>query len=208
MSLLKWSEPDAAAAALQQRAPAPVTTCLLAKAASDRGILHLMLAHHADDQAETVLLRLAKGSGPDGLSGMSAIRHDAPARLLRPLLGVSPGGCRLPAGPRNRIGSRIHRTCLDRFARPRLRASCRRAGGGPEDGYIWQCCRLLSAQARAAIRLERGTALILARHARILPQGFAELALAGWQAVDIELRRRVLASTASDNRRRRLPSDG
>ena len=54
-----------------------------------RGILHLLLAHHAGDQAETVLMRLARG-GADGLAGMSAIVARDGVRLLRPLLGIAP----------------------------------------------------------------------------------------------------------------------
>jgi tRNA(Ile)-lysidine synthase len=51
------------------------------------GILHLLLGHQADDQAETVLLRLADASGPEGLAGMAGIVERAHLRLLRPLLG-------------------------------------------------------------------------------------------------------------------------
>ena len=47
----------------------------------------IALAHHADDQAETVLLQLLRGSGPRGLSAMPAIRRGTPA-LLRPLLAL------------------------------------------------------------------------------------------------------------------------
>ncbi len=53
-----------------------------------RGILHLLLAHHADDQAETVTMRAARGSGPDGLAGMAAQVERSDVRLLRPLLAV------------------------------------------------------------------------------------------------------------------------
>ncbi len=59
------------------------------------GIDVLLTAHHLDDQAETVLLQLLRGSGPAGLSGMDAANR-APGllgddRLLvaRPLLGVA-----------------------------------------------------------------------------------------------------------------------
>ncbi|WP_111656142.1 tRNA lysidine(34) synthetase TilS [Isoalcanivorax indicus] len=49
----------------------------------------LLLAHHADDQAETLLLRLLRGAGPAGLAAMSADSQFAGRRLLRPLLEVS-----------------------------------------------------------------------------------------------------------------------
>ena len=55
-----------------------------------RGILHLALAHHAGDQAETVMMRLARGSGVEGLAGMSAILARDGVRLIRPLLLVDP----------------------------------------------------------------------------------------------------------------------
>ncbi|MEP3029686.1 MAG: tRNA lysidine(34) synthetase TilS [Erythrobacter sp.] len=48
----------------------------------------IMTAHHADDQAETLLMRLNRGSGLSGLSGVRAI-NDIPGRdglLVRPLL--------------------------------------------------------------------------------------------------------------------------
>jgi tRNA(Ile)-lysidine synthase len=44
----------------------------------------IAVAHNADDQAETVLLNMLRGAGPDGLAGMPAVR----GRVIRPLLGV------------------------------------------------------------------------------------------------------------------------
>ncbi|MBM3565907.1 MAG: tRNA lysidine(34) synthetase TilS, partial [Alphaproteobacteria bacterium] len=61
---------------------------LLGRWCRDAGVLHLLLAHQMDDQAETVLMRLQAGSGPDGLAGMSAIVETPDVRLLRPLLDV------------------------------------------------------------------------------------------------------------------------
>jgi len=61
---------------------------LLFEACRQRGILHLLVAHHADDQAETVAMRAARGSGADGLAGMAALVEQRHARLLRPLLPV------------------------------------------------------------------------------------------------------------------------
>ena len=49
----------------------------------------LLLGHHADDQAETLLLRLVRGAGPRGLAGMPRQRRLGDAQLLRPLLAFS-----------------------------------------------------------------------------------------------------------------------
>ena len=47
---------------------------------------HLLTAHHADDQVETVMLRLLRGAGPVGLRGMQSLRPLPPGWLGRPLL--------------------------------------------------------------------------------------------------------------------------
>jgi tRNA(Ile)-lysidine synthase len=95
---------------------------LLREACRRRGILHLLLAHHADDQAETLAMRAARGSGPDGLAGMAAVVELPEVRLLRPLLGV----------PRARLTATLEQRGLGwlddpsnvdpRFERARLRA--------------------------------------------------------------------------------------
>jgi len=61
---------------------------LLRDACRERGLLHLLVAHHADDQAETIAMRAARVSGPDGLAGMAALVEWPEVRLLRPLLSV------------------------------------------------------------------------------------------------------------------------
>ncbi|MGS2724056.1 tRNA lysidine(34) synthetase TilS [Porticoccus sp. GXU_MW_L64] len=58
------------------------------EAALESGDL-LLLAHHADDQAETVLYRLMRCSGPRGLSGIPRSRPLGKGQLLRPLLGIA-----------------------------------------------------------------------------------------------------------------------
>jgi len=53
----------------------------------DRGLSALATAHHADDQAETLLMRLARGAGVAGLSGIRSARDLGGLWLIRPLLG-------------------------------------------------------------------------------------------------------------------------
>ena len=48
----------------------------------------LLLAHHANDQAETILYRLLRGSGPRGLAGMPKQRVLGSGQLVRPLLQI------------------------------------------------------------------------------------------------------------------------
>ena len=59
----------------------------LARWAASRGLVHLATAHHADDQAETVLMRLKRGAGIGGLAGIRPARPEGALTLLRPLLG-------------------------------------------------------------------------------------------------------------------------
>lgn len=58
------------------------------------GILHLLLGHHRRDQAETVALRISRGSGEAGLAAMAGAVELPGVRLLRPLLNTSPSRLR------------------------------------------------------------------------------------------------------------------
>lgn len=61
----------------------------LFEVASRQGAERIALAHHADDQAETVMMRLIRGSGLTGLSGMSSMRAEKNVELVRPLLRMN-----------------------------------------------------------------------------------------------------------------------
>lgn len=61
----------------------------LAAVAVETGAAVVLLGHTLDDQAETVLLALARGSGPRGLAAMPEIRERHGVRFVRPLLRVT-----------------------------------------------------------------------------------------------------------------------
>jgi tRNA(Ile)-lysidine synthase len=62
---------------------------LLAGWAQGAGIAWLLTAHHQDDQAETLLMRLQRGAGLAGLAGIRAATRIAGVAVARPLLGWS-----------------------------------------------------------------------------------------------------------------------
>ncbi len=61
---------------------------LMSEWAQDNGVGAISLGHTMDDQAETVLLRLARGSGVDGLAAMAPVRHWLGIDWLRPMLDL------------------------------------------------------------------------------------------------------------------------
>ena len=140
---------------------------LLAQWCRGHCCLHLLTAHHREDQVETHLIRCAASSGPDGLAGMSAVRELDGCRLIRPLLGVS--RARLAAllraerqpflsDPSNRDPA---------FARARLRA------GDPVDTAC--LAGRIAAFGRERIARSRTRDRLLVRAAALHPAGFAAL---------------------------------
>ena len=83
------SDLDPAAPNLEERAR-EARYAFLASAAAQHGASHIAIAHHADDQAETVMLRLLRGAGAAGLGAMAETMTLAPTglTLLRPMLRV------------------------------------------------------------------------------------------------------------------------
>lgn len=127
---------------------------LLTQAAARAGCEHILTAHTLDDQAETVLFRLARGSGLTGLAGMA---HAVPIPrgeesaifVVRPLLGVSKA--RLLATLRAAgVGHSEDPSNSDpRFARTRLRALMAQLAGEGLDarGFARLAARMRRAEA-------------------------------------------------------------
>ncbi|NUR48653.1 MAG: tRNA lysidine(34) synthetase TilS [Hamadaea sp.] len=83
----------------------------------------LLLGHTLDDQAETVLLALARGAGPRGLAGMPARREVDGVALLRPMLGVRRTTLRDACAAQGLTPWEDPHNSDDRYARARVRSS-------------------------------------------------------------------------------------
>ena len=92
---------------------------LLRVLALEAGASRIATAHTADDQAETVLLRLLRGSGPDGLAGIPETSTDG--RIVRPLLRVSRAEVASYAAERGLRWREDASNASDAYARNRLR---------------------------------------------------------------------------------------
>lgn len=140
---------------------------LLTRWCRETGVLHLLLGHHADDQAETVALRLARRSGASGLAGMAAVREVPGLRVLRPLLGVPKARLCATLAVQGQPWLEDPSNRTPAFARARLRM----------DGQEHHPERLETARAHGQRRrdLDGRLADWLARHARLDPLGFVKL---------------------------------
>ena len=98
---------------------------LLRQCGLDIGAEAIVTAHHADDQAETVLFRLLRGSGIAGLRGMERCVDLAGVRLARPLLGMRKAALVATCHDAGRAFALDASNEDPRFARPRLRALLR-----------------------------------------------------------------------------------
>jgi tRNA(Ile)-lysidine synthase len=157
---------------------------LLADWCRAAGVLHLLLAHHLDDQAETVALRQARQSGTDGLAGMAAVREIAGLRLLRPLLGVSKARLLATLELLRQPWLEDPSNVAPGFARSRLRCSA------------WlevpRLARVATEHARRRAADDERTASWLALNARIDPAGFVTLADGALASVPPDIRRRAV----------------
>jgi tRNA(Ile)-lysidine synthase len=151
---------------LAARARAARLDALIA-AATEAGALHLLLGHHAGDQAETVLMRARAGSGAAGLAGIPALRETHGLRLLRPLLHVPPADLRTLL--RNRgVGWIEDPSNHDlRTTRARLRAEL--------DGDLAGLPARAALAGAARAELEAAVARELAARATLSPLGYALL---------------------------------
>jgi tRNA(Ile)-lysidine synthase len=163
---------------------------LLAKAARAARATHVVTAHTRDDQAETLLMRLVRGSGIAGLSGIARESERDGILLARPLLGV-PKARLVATLTKARIAFADDPTNRDTaFTRPRLRAllPLLAAEGGDARGLARLASRLGRANAAVEVFADGAERYLALRGDRSLP-GFDARAFAG---LPEEIRLRLL----------------
>jgi tRNA(Ile)-lysidine synthase len=104
-----------------QEAARALRYAALERIAQQLGAGRIATAHHADDQAETVLLRLFRGTGPDGLGGIPERSPDG--RIVRPLLRLSRADLERYAAARVLTWREDSSNAETDYARNRLRAA-------------------------------------------------------------------------------------
>ncbi|MBR0897019.1 tRNA lysidine(34) synthetase TilS [Bradyrhizobium tropiciagri] len=125
---------------------------LLTHAARKHGATHILTAHTRDDQAETLLMRMLRGSGVAGLSAMARETERDGVLLARPLLDISKAQL-IATLKKARIGFADDPTNRDvSFTRPRLRALMPLLA--EEGGDARNLARLAARIARANAALE------------------------------------------------------
>lgn len=189
---LVWDGPHPAADI--QAAARAARYRLLAEWCTRRGILHLLLGHHRDDQAETLLLRLARGSGLDGLAGMPAVGElggEGGPRLLRPLLSVPKSALEATLRARGQDWIEDPSNASDAFARVRMRRLMPGLAG--EGMTAARLAATAGRLGRARAALDDATAALAARCAGLFPAGYAWLDLHPYRAAPVETALRCLA---------------
>ena len=164
---------------------------LLAQAARACGASHVLTAHTKDDQAETLLMRLLRGSGIAGLSAMTRQSERDGFLLARPLLNV----------PKSRLIATLAKAKIDfaddptnrdtAFTRPRLRALLPQlaAEGGDARGLARLASRLARANAAVEILADGAERYLALRGSEPQLGGFDAEAFA---ALPEEIRLRLL----------------
>ncbi len=162
------------------------------------GVDHLVLGHHLDDQAETFLLRLARGSGVDGLGAMRPRQANTDLYtghslvLLRPLLDLSKSDLAGVLKDRNWPSVGDPSNMDPRFNRVRWRQMAPAlAELGLDAERLAKTARLM---ARASDTLERLTDIVCAENLRIDDAGgWAEVTLSAFVELEEEVALRLLS---------------
>jgi tRNA(Ile)-lysidine synthase len=189
--VLVWADPKPVTGI--QEAARAARYRLLTGWCREQGCLHLLTAHHREDQAETYLLRRRAGSGTDGLAGMAAVREMADVRLVRPLLAVAKARlvALLAAERQPFLSDPSNRNPA--FERARLRLD----DAAGDDARIGGLAEEVREFGRQRIERERALDRLLASAVSLHPAGFAVLDAAAIGRAETELVERLLGRVAA-----------
>lgn len=188
--VLRWNGPKPAAN--RQEAARDARYRLLADWCRRHEVQHILLGHHLQDQAETLLLRAARGSGVEGLAAMAPLRVRPDGLVLvRPLLGID--RARLAAALQQRGQEWIDDPSNQNPAFARVRVRQALALLGPDAEAARHLAQTAANMRRAARALGEEAESLLARAVAWHPAGFAWLWPAPWEAAPEENRLRALA---------------
>jgi len=164
---------------------------LLAHWCREHGVLHLALAHQQEDQAETFLLRLARGSGLDGLAAMAPVTERDGVRLLRPLLSIPRARLRATLAGVGQGWIDDPSNANSAHARVRMRALLPPLAAEGLDAARLAATAGRLARARAAV--DEAVADLLAVAAAVFPAGYLSLDPAALATAPAEVSLRALA---------------
>lgn len=187
---LTWEHDGAPGANLQMEAR-EARYQLLTEWCAAHDIEHLLLAHHLDDQAETFLMRLARGSGVDGLTAMRPANEWNGVTLLRPLLSLRKQALTTYLTAQQQAWLEDPSNHNPAYSRTHARQWLAESGrlGVSEEALAATGERM----ARARDALEHYTAEALTRHARLYEEGCARLDYEALHALPEEIGLRLLS---------------
>ncbi len=163
---------------------------LLADAARKIGATHVVTAHTRDDQAETLMMRLARGSGLSGLAAMARETPRGPITIARPLLDV-PKARLIATLRRAGIAYADDPTNRDRsFTRPRFRELMPQLTAEGLDSR--NLARLAQRLARANAALESVVSVMEHSIGRTSPAGLIEIDARAFATLPDEIALRLL----------------
>lgn len=160
----------------------------------DHGADGVLLAHHGQDQAETLAMRLARGSGLRGLKAMEFKTRIGNLTIFRPLLGQSPARLKATLEALGQSWIEDPSNADPRFERVRMREAM--AAKGALIGLGLSPIALASSAerlGRADAALEHYSSLCMDRAVTIHRAGFATVERVLLWAEPVEIRLRVLA---------------
>ena len=169
---LRWTGPKprtglpAAARAARYR--------LLAQAARSGGATHILTAHTRDDQAETLLMRMLRGSGIAGLAAMARESERDGLVLARPFLDISKSQL-IATLDKAKLGFADDPSNRDTsFTRPRLRRlmPVLAAEGGDTRNLVRLASRLARANAAVEVLVDGAEHYLALRDRQVLHSGF------------------------------------